>query len=273
MLAVILVIIGLTLIGTFFFIKSHLNKGEKKQEVPNLQREKKEEQPLEKIDNNNQTFDIRNNQSIEIDSSSTAIKKIIRKYKNINSLQVEEVSTEQAEKTQNEFDKINIIGSAIEEDDDESIDFESITGEMDRFPDLQELSFVKEVEETPGQELFKIIDTSLHEKVTNQLERLVSGDEDDDLLDEFNKFKTANSYAENTNSLFDELDDEEINISEPNKVTSIIKEINTGQKDEIITDEREKTSIFTEKIISPKEIVDNHLDFNMEFDELVENED
>lgn len=272
MLAVILVIIGLTLIGTFFFIKSHLNKGEKKQEVPNLQREKKEEKPLEKIDNNNQTFDIRNNQSIEIDSSSTAIKKIIRKYKNINSLQVEEVTTEQDEKKPNEFDKINITGSAIE-DDDESMDFESINEEMDRFPDLQELSFVKEVEETPGQELFKIIDTSLHEKVTNQLERLVSGDEDDDLLDEFNKFKTANSYAENTNSLFDELDDEEINISEPNKVTSTIKEINTDQKDEIITDEREKTSIFTEKIISPKEIVDNHLDFNMEFDELVENED
>lgn len=272
MLAIILLIIGLTLIGTFFFIKRQLNKGEKKQEVPNLQREKKEEKPIVKIDNNNQIFDIRNNQSIEIDSSSTAMKKIIRKYKNINPLQVEEAPTEQAEKKPNEFDKINITGSAIE-DDDESMDFESISADQAIFPDLQELSFVKEVEETPGQELFKLIDTSLHEQVTNQLERLVSGEEDDDLLDEFNKFKTANSYAENTSSLFDEMDVEETNIAELNEVTPITKEVNTFQKDEIITDEREKTSIFTEEIISPKEIEDNHLNFDMEFDELVENED
>lgn len=115
--------------------------------------------------------------------------------------------------------------------------------------------------------MYKLIDTNLHDKIKNQLVQIAQGDvdDDDDLMEEFKNYKFANSYAENTNDLFNDLDDN--NIEE----VELISKSNTfnTQKDEINTVNKKKTLNFTE---NSEPITDSTLEFNFEFDELEEND-
>ncbi|PWN62415.1 hypothetical protein C1631_022890 [Chryseobacterium phosphatilyticum] len=270
MLSYILIFILIVVSITYFYIKNHLNKGEEKIEKSfnSLSNESKEEAPEckeEKI-----SFDVRNNQNVEIDNSTKAIKKIVRRYSNINSLKVitkdetkERIEDPDEVKSHPKFENINISeGSAF---DDQEMDFDIISDNDDN-PPLNELKLITEIESDKGNELFKIIDTSLHDKIKNQLAQIAEGkdDDDDDIMNEFKHFRFSNSYAENTNELFNDLSGNELeteSVSEENTM-------NNTQKHEINTVNTKKTFNFTE--IS-EQVTDSTLDFNFDFEELEEN--
>lgn len=266
MLPYVLVFILLVVLITFFYIKNHLNKGKKnKKPLNSYTSDKKEEKENHQTEVDKISFDVRSHQNVEIDSSTKAIKKIVRRYSNINPLEV--LNTEEhgiSNKPHPSLEKITISdGSAF---DDQEIDFDTLS-DNENNPSLHDLKLISEIETDKGNELYKLIDTNLHDKIKNQLVQIAQGDvdDDDDLMDEFKNYKFANSYAENTNDLFNDLENnniEELELIRKNEV------FNT-QKDEINTVNKKITLNFTE---NSEPITDSTLEFNFEFDELEEND-
>lgn len=265
LLYVVFFIITVVLI-TIFYIKRHLNKGEENKILPKISEPVKNE--IEQVpDEQNLSFDVRNNQTVEIDTTKKAIKKIVRRYSNINSLTVQ---TEVPDLIKEENTKApgleNISISTGSAFDDIDIDFDTISDQENQ-PSLSELTSISEIVSDKGEtELYKILDVSLHDKISNQLEQISQGvSDDDDLMDEFKSFKFANSYAENTNDIFNDLD----NVEDEEGEEVVENEEKTPQKNEIFTDHNEKSLNFTENLNSA---TDSTLDFNFDFEEVEEND-